>query len=77
MICMLNGWLIIFKATKTKIFSFNHHRNPSLIIVNMIAIELPENTRFWLLGFIPTIAKVASPKFNTQETILHLHDSSI
>ena len=68
-----NRWLVTFNATKSKLLSFNHHRDPSLIPVKMNGIELPENTSFQLLGliFTPTIdwkpylqsiAKVASCK---------------
>ena len=68
-----NRWLVTFNATKTKLLSFNHHRDPSLVPVKMNDIELPENTSFRLLGliFTPTmdwkpylqsIAKAASRK---------------
>ena len=50
-----NRWLVVtFNATKTKLLSFNHHRDPSLIPVKMNGIKLPENTSFRLLGLTST-----------------------
>ena len=36
--------------TDTKLLSFNRHRDPLLVRVEMNGIELPEETRFRLLG---------------------------
>ena len=49
-----NRWLVTFNATKTKLLSFNHHRDPSLVPVKMNDIELPKSTSFRLLGWIFT-----------------------
>mgnify|MGYP003323128865 FL=1 len=68
-----NRWLVTFNATKTKLLSFNRHRDPLLVPVKMSGIELPEETSFRLLGltftrsmdwkpYIQSIAKAASRK---------------
>ena len=41
---------VTFNATKTKLLSFNRHRNPLLVPVEMNGIGLPEETSFRLLG---------------------------
>ena len=62
-----------FNATKLKLLSFNRHRNPPLVPVEMNRIELPEETSFPWLGltftrsmdwklYIQSIAKAASRK---------------
>ena len=67
------GWLVTFSTTKTKLLSFNRHRYPRLVPVEMNGIELPEETSFRLLGlvfirsmdwkpYIQSIAKAASRK---------------
>ena len=43
-------WLVTFNATKTKLLSFNRHRDPHSVPVEMNGIELPEETNFRLLG---------------------------
>ena len=43
-------WLVTFNATKTKLLSFNRHRDPLLVPVEMNGIKLPEDTSFHLLG---------------------------
>ena len=43
-------WLVTFNATKTKLLSFNRHRDPFLVPVYMNGIELPELTTFRLLS---------------------------
>ena len=43
-------WPVTFNVTKTKLLSFNHHRNPFLVPVEMNGIELPEETSFRLIG---------------------------
>ena len=66
-------WLVAFNATKKKLLSFNRHRDPILMPVEMNGFELPEETIFRLLGltvtrsmdwkpYIQPIAKVASRK---------------
>ena len=35
-------WLVTFNVTKTKLLSFNRHRDPLLVHVEMNGIELPE-----------------------------------
>ena len=45
-----NKWLVSFNATKTKLLSFNRHRDPLLLPVKMSGTELPEETSFRLLG---------------------------
>ena len=68
-----NRWLVTFNATKTKLLSFNRHRDPLLVPVKMSSIELHEETSFRLLGltftptmdwkpYIQSIAKAASSK---------------
>ena len=68
-----NRWLVSFNATKTKLLSFNRHRDPLLVPVKMSGTELPEETSFRLLGltftqsmdwkpYIQSIAKAASRK---------------
>ena len=62
-----------FNATKTKMLSFNRHRDPLLVPVKMSSTELHEETSFHLLGltftptmdwkpYIQSIAKAASRK---------------
>ena len=49
-------WLVTFNATKTKLLSFNCHRdNPLLVPVELNGIELPEETNFRVLGLTFTI----------------------
>ena len=66
-------WLRTFNATKTKQLSFNPHRDPLLVPVEMNGIELPQETSFRLLGltftqsmdwkpYIRSIDKAASRK---------------
>ena len=43
-----------FNATKTKLLSFNRHRDPLLVRVEMNGIELPEETSSRLLGLTST-----------------------
>ena len=43
-------WLVTFNVTKTTLLSFNRHRDPLLVPVEMNGIELPEETSFHLLG---------------------------
>ena len=43
-------WLVTFNATKTKLLSFIHHRDPLLVPVEMNGIELPQETSFRLLS---------------------------
>ena len=43
-----------FDATKTKLLSFNRHRGPLLVTVEINGIELPEETGFRFLGLIFT-----------------------
>ena len=52
-----NRWLVTFNATKTKLLSFNRHRDPLLVPVKMSSTELHEETSFRLLGltFTPTV----------------------
>ena len=68
-----NKWLVSFNATKTKLLSFNRHRDPLSVSVKMSGTELPEETSFRLLGltfrqsmdwkpYIQSIAKAASRK---------------
>ena len=68
-----NGWLVTFNASKTKLLSFNRHRDPLLVPVEMNGIELPEETSFRLLGltftrsmdwkpYIQSIAKAVTRK---------------
>jgi hypothetical protein len=64
---------VTFNATKTKLLSFNRHRDPRLVPVEMNGVDLPEETSFCLLGltftqsmgwkpYIQSIAKAASRK---------------
>ena len=46
-----NKWLVSFNATKTKLLSFNRHRDPLLVPVKMSGTELPEETSFRLLAW--------------------------
>ena len=66
-------WLVTFNATKTKLLSFNRHRVPRLVLVEMNDIELSEETSFRLIGLtftrsmewkpcIQSIAKATSRK---------------
>ena len=50
-------WLVTLNATKTKPLSFNHHRSPLLVPVEINGIELPEETSFCLpcLTFTPSM----------------------
>ena len=50
-------WYVTFNATKTELLSFNRHRDPLLVPVEMHVIELPEETSFRLLGltFTPSM----------------------
>ena len=43
-------WLLTFNATKTKLLSFNRHRDLLLVPVEINGMELPEETNFRLLG---------------------------
>ena len=83
-------WLVTFNATKTKLLSFNHHRNILLVPAEMNGIELPEEISFRLLGltftrsmdwkpYIQSIAKAASRKADSliPESILYLYKSTI
>ena len=45
-----DGWLVTFNATKTKLLSFNRHKDPLLVPVEMNGIKLPEETSFRLFG---------------------------
>ena len=67
-------WLVTFNATKTKLLSFNRHRDPLLAPAEMNGIELPEETSVRLLGltfsqsmdwkpYIQSIAKATSSGF--------------
>ena len=47
-------WLVSFNATKTKLLSFNRHRESGLIPLKMNDIELPESSSFRLLGLVFT-----------------------
>ena len=88
-----NRWLVTFNATKTKLLSFNRHRDPLLS-----STELHEETSFRLLGltftptmdwkpYIQSIAKAASRKvgslfraqcFLSPESILYqVHHSTM
>ena len=69
-------WLVTFDATKTKLLSFNRHRDPLLVPVEMNSIELPGETSFRLLGltftpsmdwkpYIQPISKAASKKLGS------------
>ena len=66
-------WLVTINATKMKLLSFNRHRDPLLVPVEMNGIELTEETSFHLLRltftrsmdwepYIQPIAKAASRK---------------
>ena len=68
-----NRWIVTFNATKTKLLSFNRHRDPLLVHVEMNGMELPEETSFCLFGltftrsmnwkpYIQSIAKAGSRK---------------
>ena len=48
-------WLVIFTATKMKLYSFNRHRDPLLVPVEMNGIELPEEISFHWLGLTFTL----------------------
>ena len=65
-----------FNATKTKLLSFNRHRDPPLVPVEMNSIELPEEIIFLLLGltfarcmdwkpYIQSIVKAVSRKVDS------------
>ena len=44
-------WLVTFNSTEMKLLSFNRHRDPFLVPVEMNGIKLPEETSFrfpWL-----------------------------
>ena len=45
-----DSWLVTFNATKTKLLSFDRHRDPLLVPVGMNGIELPEETFFVCLA---------------------------
>ena len=45
-----NRWLVTFNAIKTYLLSFNRHRDPLLVPVEMNGIVSPEDTSFRLLG---------------------------
>ena len=79
-------WLVTFNATKKKLLSFNHHRDPLLMPAEMNGIELPEETSFRLLGltftrsmdwkpYILSIARTASiaRRFLTPKFIVYLY----
>ena len=76
-------WLVTFNANKTKLLSFNRHREPLLVPVEMNRIELPEETSLRLHGltftrsmdwkpYIQSIAKVASRKMGFLEPSVSL-----
>ena len=69
-LCSIVEWsgrlLVTFNATKTKLLSFNRHRDPRLVPVEMNGIELPEETSFYLLGL--TFYSIYGP-----ETIYTVH----
>ena len=48
-------WFVTFNATKTKLLSFNRHRDPLLVPVEMNGIELSEETSFRWLGLAYSI----------------------
>ena len=69
-------WVVSFNAGKTKLLSFNLHRESSLIPLEMIDIELPENVSFCLLGlvfthkldwkhYVQSVAKQTSQRFGS------------
>ena len=78
-----------FNTNETKLLSFNHHRDPLLVPLEMNRIELPEETslRLLCLAFARSMDwKVASrkmgflhraPRFLTPEAILFLYKSTI
>ena len=85
-LCIIVGWgerwLVAFNATRTKLFSFNSHRDPLLVHVVTNGIELPEETSFRLLGltftrsmywkpYIQSIAKAASRKVGSLHRAHH------
>ena len=87
-----NRWLVTFNATKTKLLSFNRHRDPLLVPVKMSSTELHEETSFRLLGltftptmdwkpYIQSIAKAASRKvgslFRAHLVSLQVHHSTM
>ena len=43
-------WLVTFNATTMKLLSFNRHREPIFVPVEMNGIDLPEETSFRLLA---------------------------
>ena len=47
-------WLVSFNTTKTKLLSFNRHRESSLLPLRMYDIELPESASFRLPGLVFT-----------------------
>ena len=53
-------WLVTFNAIKTKLLSFNHHRDP-LVPVEMNDIELPGETTFRWLGLTFTQSMAWKP----------------
>ena len=70
-------WLVTFIATKMKLPSFNCHRDPFLVPLEMNGIELPGETSFRLLGltftrsmdwkpYTQSIAKAASRKVRSR-----------
>ena len=69
-------WLVTFNATKRKLLSYNHRKDPLLVPVEMKGIELPEETSLRLIGltfiqsmdwkpYIQFIAKAASRKMGS------------
>ena len=60
--------LATFNATKTKLFSFNRHRDPLLVPVEMNDIELPKETSFRLLDL--TFTRSAKAEMGNQHSMI-------
>ena len=72
----IDRWVVVFIATKTNPLSFNRHRDPLLVSMEMNGLELPEEISFRLLGltftrsmnwklYIQSIAKAVSWKLGS------------
>ena len=72
-------WQVSFNATKTKLLSFNRHRESSLIPLNMNDIELPITPSSWTCFYIQVGLETSCPfcrKTGITWAILYLYKAT-